>query len=430
MSDDFFMEEPPIEPDDTRPTGVYPVVKLGDDSPSMLRRAIGLGSLLGAAILTTATAFVLLTSGDDEPQIIANPTLPPTTQINVDATIVPTDIPPPTGSADNVPPASQLLPTLDPETAAALLQAPLEAVDTGVSFQIRDNGRNPFTIIPDRPRNEVIQYTVERGDTIEGIAQRFGLQPETIAWSNPRRIVQVLRPGDQLNIPPVDGVYIEAVGSTRAIADYTDLYKLDDPFAVIDSEYNPHLRGFSPDTVPPSGTAIFFPGGEAEVIVWQADIEVASGGGGTNAAPDTVRFQAGQPGDCGAQPITGGSFWQNPLDGGYTVTRGFSGFHPGIDLSGTTGTPVKAANGGRVIFAGWNSFGYGNMVALIHGPNMTVYGHLSSVNVRCGESVVAGQVIGLMGSTGNSSGPHLHFEIRSRAGGTYVAGNPTATIGF
>jgi murein DD-endopeptidase MepM/ murein hydrolase activator NlpD len=110
----------------------------------------------------------------------------------------------------------------------------------------------------------------------------------------------------------------------------------------------------------------------------------------------------------------------------YSVSRGYASWHTGIDLAANPGTPVKAANGGVVIFAGWNNWGYGNTIVLSHGPFTTVYGHLSSINVGCGQLVSSGQVIGGVGSSGNSSGPHLHFEIRYLD----VPQNPTATIAF
>ena len=92
--------------------------------------------------------------------------------------------------------------------------------------------------------------------------------------------------------------------------------------------------------------------------------------------------------------------------------RGFYAGHSGLDLSAPQGTPILAANSGPVLYAGWNSWGYGNTVVIGHGPFSTLYGHMSSTAVACGGSVSAGQVIGYVGSTGNSSGPHLHFEIR------------------
>src|SRR6185369_15707337 len=94
------------------------------------------------------------------------------------------------------------------------------------------------------------------------IADRYKLKPETIAWSNPRSYIEVLHPGDPINVPPVDGVYIRIVGG-RTIADIAKFYKVDDPNVVIDSEYN-DLFGVSPDTVLPDGAWLFIPGGTGE----------------------------------------------------------------------------------------------------------------------------------------------------------------------
>lgn len=110
----------------------------------------------------------------------------------------------------------------------------------------------------------------------------------------------------------------------------------------------------------------------------------------------------------------------------YTVTRGFSSWHPGVDLAAPIGTSVYAANSGTVIFAGRNNWGYGNAIVISHGPFATLYGHLNSVNVSCGQTVGTGQIIGTVGNTGNSSGPHLHFEILYNG----IRGNPQSTISF
>jgi peptidoglycan glycosyltransferase len=105
-----------------------------------------------------------------------------------------------------------------------------------------------------------------------------------------------------------------------------------------------------------------------------------------------------------------------------SVYQGLSGDsfregHPGIDLSAPIGTPVYASDGGLVTFAGWTGIGYGNAVVIDHGNGYkTLYGHLSQVSQYCGAKVKAGQLIGLSGSTGNSSGPHLHFEVRVPGG--------------
>jgi murein DD-endopeptidase MepM/ murein hydrolase activator NlpD len=94
-----------------------------------------------------------------------------------------------------------------------------------------------------------------------------------------------------------------------------------------------------------------------------------------------------------------------------TITTYFSEYHPGVDIANAEGTPEVAADAGRVVFAGWGS--YGLYVEIDHGNGFhTVYGHMSSLGVQDGDVVLPGQRIGLMGSTGRSTGPHLHFEIR------------------
>jgi murein DD-endopeptidase MepM/ murein hydrolase activator NlpD len=88
--------------------------------------------------------------------------------------------------------------------------------------------------------------------------------------------------------------------------------------------------------------------------------------------------------------------------------------HYGIDIDGENGDPITAADNGVIVYAGWNDWGYGEMIVIDHGQGwQTLYAHLSSVNVSCGQEVYRGDLIGTMGSTGNSSGPHLHFELRS-----------------
>jgi murein DD-endopeptidase MepM/ murein hydrolase activator NlpD len=95
----------------------------------------------------------------------------------------------------------------------------------------------------------------------------------------------------------------------------------------------------------------------------------------------------------------------------------FSESHPGVDFSTPPGVPVYAADDGLVIFAGWSELGYGNVIVIDHGNGYkTLYAHLSQISQYCGAKVKSGQLIGLSGSTGNSSGPHLHFEVRVPGG--------------
>jgi len=399
------------------------------------QRVLGTVSVLGALGFTIATVLILLSGGSNP-----SPSPDQTNGVTVaQITAAPSSTPAPTSTPDPMLTAiptqdiivqsgfslPDISPTLDGSTLVVMLSAPVGEVGGGYPQLISRGDLNPFTIIPDRPRNQIVEYTIERGDTVYEIAQKFGLQEETIAWSNDRRQLWTLIPGDKMLIPPVDGV-IHVVAGQATIAEITAFYKADDPLVVIDSEFN-QLRGYSPDTVPPSGMKIFIPGGTGENINWAPPIVqgTSGGAGGTGGDPNTVSFDPGSPGSCGAQPIGGASGWVRPISS-YTITRGFTDYHPGIDLAANPGTPVFAANSGRVIFAGWSNWGYGNAIVISHGPFQTLYGHLSSVNVRCGDNVVGGQPIGGVGTTGNSSGPHLHFELMYNG----IRGNPAATMAF
>jgi murein DD-endopeptidase MepM/ murein hydrolase activator NlpD len=133
--------------------------------------------------------------------------------------------------------------------------------------------------------------------------------------------------------------------------------------------------------------------------------------------PDKADLTAGAtcPTDQEGPVGTGEFIWPSQ----YQALSGtdFEEGHPGIDLSTPHGVPIYAADTGLVIFAGWTGIGYGNTVLIDHGNGyQTLYGHLSQVSIPCGSDVEKGQLIGLAGKTGNSSGPHLHFEVRVPGG--------------
>ncbi len=284
----------------------------------------------------------------------------------------------------------------------------------------------PYTIIPERPRATVIEHIVQDGDTLETIAAQYGLQAETVAWSNPRRYIQVIYPGEKVAILPVDGIY-HTVRGRQNIAQIAASYEVE-PQDILDSPYNRLATGSDAETVLPPNTRLIVPGGVGEAIIWRPTVVLGAGAGSSsNQSGWTISFEPGHPGSCGTVVNPGGGLaWVRPLRS-YTFVRGFSLYHGGVDLAGVVGAPILAANSGRVIFAGWNNYGYGYMIALAHGPTLTLYGHLSEIHVRCRQDVAAGQVIGGLGNTGNSSGPHLHFEIRD---GQNVPQNPAYTIGF
>ena len=407
--------------DDTQPNLVLPYQQ---QSMPTWRRAFGLLSLLGAIGLTVATIVLLVTAPttsepptQDDSQSIAQNVTETATDVPIDA---PTDVPTTSDTAEDTTSQTAFikeLPTMSAAKINLLLATPISPADEEVVQANTGLNYDPFTIIPNRARSLMSSYTVVRGDTIDAISERFGISRESIAWCNDYRLALVLRPGDVVNIPPTDGACHTVLASQgKDITAIAAQYQVDDPYAIIDAPAN-NLPDISPDTQLPSGTRLFIPGGQGPIITWDAPVE-------QDASGNVVAFAPGQAGSCGSVS-GGGTFWTNPLPNG-TYVRGFYAGHSGIDISAPEGTPILAANGGPVLYAGWNSWGYGNTVVIGHGPYSTLYGHMSSTAVACGTTVSAGQVIGYVGSTGNSSGPHLHFEIRYQN----VPQDPSLTAGI
>jgi murein DD-endopeptidase MepM/ murein hydrolase activator NlpD len=423
-----FPHEP--TPDHLADTGPSQAVQANDRQPAGgCRRTMGCFSLIGALALTVSAAVLLLTMPSAE---VAQ--IPAATQIVVvtsDAPTVPAPTAQPDAAVTTAPGDAQpvsALPTIAPDELFSLLMTPVAALNfenPADRIQIAAPLYEPFTIIPDRPRGEVIQYEVQSGDTIFRIAELFGLKPESIAWANERSIIGGLRPGRMINILPVDGVYY-TVPQDETIQSVANRFRVE-PYTIIDSEYN-SLFGATPETLLPTGARVVVPGGTAESIVWAPPVQRVGGDSSRGGAGGRISFARGEAGSCGlVDNPGGGASWVRPVaTGSYQWTRGFTSLHPGVDLAGAVGTPIFAANSGTVIFAGWNSYGYGYAVVLAHGAYTTVYGHLSAVNVGCGQFINAGQVVGAMGATGNASGPHLHFEIRYND----VPQNPTTAIAF
>ncbi len=268
------------------------------------------------------------------------------------------------------------------------------------------------TNIPSRPRLEVTTYTVETGDTVFGIAEKFGLKPYTILWGNYDTLKDDphnLRPGQVLNILPTDGTYYEwhSGDGLNGVAEYFGV----DPQVIINFPGNNldanTIGDYSSPNIEP-GTWLVIPGGMREFISWSAPVGITR----DNPAIASVLG----PGACGA--VSGGAvgygtfIW--PTDRHYLSGNNYSpeSNHRGIDLSGYDGAPIYASDAGVVVYAGWNDWGYGYVIVLDHGRDwQTLYAHLSAINVDCGQSVGQGDVIAAMGSTGNSTGPHLHFEL-------------------
>jgi murein DD-endopeptidase MepM/ murein hydrolase activator NlpD len=256
------------------------------------------------------------------------------------------------------------------DTSAALFQAPVL-----------------HTVLAERDRMQVITYTVQPNDNAWVIAQGFGLQAETVLWANAalEKSPDLLKVGQVLVIPPVDGVYytvkagdtVEKLAKTfKTTADKITSFEsngLEEPYTLV------------------AGQKLMIPGGRKAVPT-------------PNYYPMT---RVGSP-PAGAPKGSGRFAWPTQ---GYLSQRFWSG-HPGIDIANRTGTPILAADAGYVLLAGQDTWGYGNQVVIDHGNGfMTRYAHLQKILVKAGDSVSKNQQIGLMGSTGRSTGPHLHFEV-------------------
>ena len=281
-----------------------------------------------------------------------------------------------------------------------------ESPQTGISRKAE-----PETVIPSRPRVDVITYEVQQGDNLFSIADQYGIQPETILWGN-YTVLQdnprLLSVGQTLNILPTNGTYhrYSQGEGLKSIADFFGV----DVQAIVDWPGN-HLDPYEVDVNNPNiedGTWLIVPGGQRELQDWGPPAI-------TRDNPAVASYYGeGSCGEVYQGAIGNGTFiWP-------TGTVWISGYdydaniHPAIDIGGTVGEAIYATDSGVVVYAGWSNYGYGYLIVLDHGTGwQSAYAHLSGIAVYCGQSVYQGDVIGALGSTGNSSGPHLHFELNS-----------------
>ena len=263
---------------------------------------------------------------------------------------------------------------------------------------------------PVKPRPAVLRYTVQPGDALLLIAQKFDLSPNTIFWANSETLqdnIHLIQTGVELYILPTDGVYHLCDG-LMTIADIAAQYGVT-AGDILYSEYN-QLDQYDSSYVPPAGLRIVVPGGQRQYVTWQSPIRTGTEGGGVS--PEASYH----PGACRQTYNGSGGLqqWINPLGvTPYRVTQTFAPWHPGVDEAADPDTPVYAAETGVVVFAGWHRDGYGELIIIDHGDGWTTYyGHLATRFVGCGDQVSKGQYIGQMGMSGNATGFHLHFEMR------------------
>lgn len=237
------------------------------------------------------------------------------------------------------------------------------------------------TTTSEKPRDVVITHTVASGDTLSKIAEKYSVSVDSIKWLNDTK-GDSLKVGQEVKIPPVTGI-VHKVGEGETIYSIAKKYKTDAQ-KIVNYPFNDYanLDSFALNV----GQEIVVPDGvmpEAPAIV----------------IPQPPVFAGG----------TGQFLW--PVAG--LITQYPVWYHMAVDIANPTMPGIAAADSGTVVLVEYLCYGYGQHVIISHGDGLqTLYGHLSEIYVKVGDTVARGQIIGRMGSTGRSSGTHLHFEVR------------------
>lgn len=231
---------------------------------------------------------------------------------------------------------------------------------------------------------ESIKYTVKPGDTLSSIGEQFKVSIASIRYANNISDIDFLKPGQELTIPPVSGI-LHTVAKGDTVESLAQKYSVS-PQNIVDFNYL-----FSPFTLAP-GETLVVPGGEIPSPKPKPYL----------ARGETYEKEVASLG-------TGQFFWPTNVR---ALGQYFSRWHPAIDISKFS--PIYAIDSGTVVevrYGGWN-YGYGKLIRIDHGNGYaSLYAHLSSANVRAGQKVGRGQIIGNMGATGRAWGTHLHLEI-------------------
>lgn len=229
---------------------------------------------------------------------------------------------------------------------------------------------------PAQPKKapQIRTYQVQPGDNLSSIAEKFNVDVDTLVSAN-QNASDIIQPGQELLVLPEKGV-LHTVAAGDTLSEIAALYSVKtDVILHANNKESEHLA---------VGEKLFVPGGKLPL---RFETEVS------RARPSRIGW---------------------PTVGEITSPFGYrwGRMHTGVDIANDYGTPIRAVAAGRVIYVGWVS-GYGNTVMIEHSKSyVTLYGHLASYSVVEGQGVEGGQTIASMGSTGNSTGPHLHFEVQ------------------
>ncbi len=275
-----------------------------------------------------------------------------------------------------------------------------QSSSSGILQQAFAYGEDLSTIQSEEVRQfrggEIHIHRVQEGETLSSIAKLYNLQRvETILWENNLDKNTKLKPGQELRILPVDGIR-HKVARGETIYTLAKKYGLGSDDADAQKIVNYPFNEFK-------NSETF------ELAIGQT-IVIPDGVKPEETAIPPASFAVHLTPDAGSVSAVGTFIW--PASG--RITQGFSFYHKAFDIANHAGGPILAADSGTVIVAGWpDNSGYGNRVMLDHGNGyVTLYGHMSLIQVQVGQRVARGNVIGQMGSTGRSTGTHLHFEVR------------------
>lgn len=260
-----------------------------------------------------------------------------------------------------------------------------------------DNDSSEFNTDLPGKRTDVINYTIQSGDVLGSIAEKFGISVNTILWENNLNWNSLIRPGQTLRILPDSGINHEVKSGDTVLA-IANKYQVDAAEIVSINK----LADSSDIAV---GEKLFIPNGVKPTQVvssYKPQTPVVSVYSDEDVAPASNA-------DSGTKLL-----WPTLSS---RITQYYHWGHSAIDIGDKTGNPIYAAEAGKVETAGWNNGGYGYYVIINHGNGLkTLYAHASKVLVEDGDTVARGETIALIGSTGRSTGPHLHFEVKLNGG--------------
>lgn len=257
------------------------------------------------------------------------------------------------------------------------------------------DGQMADTLVSDSPKGDITEYRVMEGDTVSSIAQKFGVSIDTIMWENNLKSVDSIKTGEILRILPLTGIRHKVVrGET--------IYSISKKYGVTAQNIvNYPFNSFTND--------------ETFALAAGQELLIPDGVKPNQVIIDTNRYIARTVAPVPGVVGEGNFMWPTS---GY-ISQRFAWYHQASDIASAGNPAILAAQGGTVVAAGWNGGGYGNYVMIDHGNGYkTLYAHMltNSITVKAGQVVSQGQQIGTMGSTGRSTGTHLHFEVISANG--------------